>query len=919
MNNKKRHKRMNKRFRKLISSSHILIAVVTIIECLVLISFTTYSWIETASSLVIMNGPQSTTTTDNVNIDIADALNYEVNLDSAAENANLNLFYSHTKYYRYGKASSPDGETFYFPKKNNTSTLTTFRRGDTTDYNTSYIYFDFRINNTVGNKDFFFNDETQEKADVFAVSDPTDYFTDKSYSITENGSTKTYNKLEAIRRAMRISIVDTTGGDTHKNIYTPTGKEYQAQNGENSGKANIGVRKISDFGLSSGDNALFTSKKSKKTRVQVRIWFEYNDPDFIAAFGDITNSSVYNSEEYKAIAGVQIKINLFFGNADNNFRPFYFDDYTFSNTSGNVGGNLTLDNASNENYKVWFHCSNPDSPDTYNDYEMTREETSGGRTRWSAEGVSQTVTDYLQSTITTTRLNNCYFGYGPTVGGTPTYSWPVTAKPSAGTTEFIYNAYSRYKVSSTYYGSGCWNDISTVRLVRFRDYATVLVSNDFNRSTVANPNYQVINKKPVDHLFATNQATYNASGTNHYGTAAMFYDSTNSIFKSYVPSSWLDGTTYFRFNLDDNGYNGIDFSFAASNATAINGTDYIYTALGQDENYTLAYYNEHNAVSGSGNYIAPGFGTWGNIERIYLNTELIDYDVKKTDRYKVSVAGTDIDSTAKESIPMIPDDTGMIYTAYIPAGSGTTSSPFLKFVRLNNVNNNNAVNARWYSTARGSADTYYPVKVDAQTNTADTTRGYWKLSVLVDGTYENLIYDTLTDGDGQGMLEYSYDGLTYNTIMQDSSTAGSPATDTNRISASRWYVDSGNYNTVFYRWTPYYGADGNFGTSDDTVFVFTHRVSDGMYCVITEPESEVVIASGTPTQQRLSALQRLAQTGLNVTAEPSASETGSAAVETESTDEGSASSVSDSDPGVVQETDNGSSTGVDEESQADTE
>lgn len=870
---KNSRKKNSKKNQNMLSSSHIVIAVAALIECLILITFTTYSWIESASSLVIMNGPQSTTQTNNVNIDIADLLDYQVNLDSEANNADLNLFFSHTKYYRYGKASSYDGKTFYFPKKNNTNASGSFRKGDTTDYNTSYTYYDFRIHNTVGNKDFYFNDDTDEKRDIFRVTDTSGYFDNKTYTINEGGTNQTYNKIEAIRRAMRISIVDTTSGETKQAIYSPTGKQWTAQNGTSSGNtANAYARKIDDYGLNSNNgDKLFTSKKNKDTRVQVRIWFEMNDADFVTAFGNGTTVDI-TTDDYKAIAGVEININLSLGNADNNFRPFYFDDYTFSNTAGNVGGNLTMDNAANNNYKVWFHCYVKDS-NSYVPYEMNREETSGGRTRWSAEGVSQTITNYLSgadnsgdSGMTTNQLKGCYFNYG-TSASDNTYTWYLNQKPVDGTSEFIYNAYSRYKVGSAYYGSGCWNDRSTMQLLQFKDYATILVSNAFNRSA---SNFKIIQQNPVDHLFVNNMSSYDASGTAHYNTAGMFYDSTNEVFKSYVPQTWLGSGVYFRFNLGSTGYNGIDFAFSTGAAVPTNGTDYIYTAIGQDENYTLAYYDQHNAISGNGNYIAPGLGTWGAVEQIHLNAELIDYDIKSTDRFKFSVAGTDIGSTAKETCPLIPDASGMVYTAYIPSDSGADSSPYLKFVRLNNVNNNNSINARWYTVARGSSNTYYPVAIDADNDESITNRGYWNLSVLVDGTYENLIYTTLTDGDGQGKLEYSFDNLTFNTIMEDSSTADSPTTDLNRIDAYRWYVPCGSGATVYYRWTPYYGDDGELDGNDDTTFTFAHDTSGGLYCVITEPENAVTIPQNAPSEQRRS--MNLAATGFEASVEQSLSE-----------------------------------------------
>ena len=81
----KNRKRNSKKIadRRSLPSVHFLIAAIAIIECLILLSFTTYSWIESNSSLVIMNGPQTTTVDDTdsdnyVNIDIADTLNYEI-------------------------------------------------------------------------------------------------------------------------------------------------------------------------------------------------------------------------------------------------------------------------------------------------------------------------------------------------------------------------------------------------------------------------------------------------------------------------------------------------------------------------------------------------------------------------------------------------------------------------------------------------------------------------------------------------------------------------------------------------------------------------------------------------------------------------------------------------------------------------
>ena len=123
------------RAHRMLSLSHILIAVVALLECCVLLTFTTYSWIESSSSLIIMNGPKSTatTTTDIVNMDIVGQRKYRTVLTSGeATDADLNEFYSKVSYFNLAKASSPDGKTFYFPKENTANSgksLNSFRAG----------------------------------------------------------------------------------------------------------------------------------------------------------------------------------------------------------------------------------------------------------------------------------------------------------------------------------------------------------------------------------------------------------------------------------------------------------------------------------------------------------------------------------------------------------------------------------------------------------------------------------------------------------------------------------------------------------------------------------------------------------------------------------------------------------------------
>ncbi|MBQ9680421.1 MAG: hypothetical protein IJV48_07060 [Ruminococcus sp.] len=887
--NRKRNSKKNAD-RRTLPSVHVLIAVIAIIECLVLLSFTTYSWIESNSSLVIMNGPQTTTVDDTdpnnyINIDIADTLNYEINLDNTSPNADLNTFYRFTENFRYGKTSSADGKTFYFPKRNNTySAASTYRKGDTTDYNTSYTYFDFYIKNTVGNRDFFFSDKTDDAKNVFTLEDTENYFDGKTY--TDGGQTK--NKLDAIKSAMRLSISTEADNQTTTTIYSPNGSSYSAQNGltDNiSDKLSITTEKIEDYGINKNKDLnansrkkLFTSTKSstKRMKVSVRVWFEIMDPDFQKAFGFGTNQSNFNSADFNAIAGVAVNVNLTFANSANNYVPFYFDDYTFDTATANTGNNMTLANANNSAYKVWFHVWNPDT-NAYSDYEMERDTsvTSSEYTRWEAQNVPQLVTDHLQGSITTAHLNASYFTYGTSASATGK-RWYLYAQPGSSS-DFVYKAYSQTTDGTDTYGVGAWDIQMT--LVRFNDMATRVVTSGFNNESsnfkymnaVANAgantgkNYVFVNNTDAGNTYANN-FTADVART----TAAMYYDSAEEVFKAYVPSTWVadNGALYFNFSINGQFSQAqTNARYFARNATAHAGT-YQYTALGVHDNYDI------NLASGQSAY-AQGVGTWNDIEKINFSTELIDAYHKSAYRYFVSVGGSygRMENTAI-SYPMVPDAANMVYSAYIPAGLGSSSAD-LSFCRHNGVNTTLAMttynnpNVSWAASTRGSSATYYPVN-----ESASTSDGYWNLSVLVDGTYENLIYDTLTDADAlgtgsanTGMLEYSLDsGTTWTTLMDQGNT------DINRIDAYRWYVPC-NYGTVVqYRWTPYYGADKLFGTYDDTAFYFTHDTANGMYCVVTESGNEMTYNS-TPVIRRSVAL---AATGFDAQIEQSIGESAEA-------------------------------------------
>ena len=940
----------------MMTSVHVLIAVVAIIECLLLVTFTTFSWIESNSSLVIQNGPESSQVDTNVTkkMDIANRLNSVIDLSYAnTDFADLNSFFSEVRYFEFAKATSSDGRTLFFPCRNNTySTAGKYRRGDTIDYNTSYLYFDFIVSNrtagggTVENRDVYF-DEDASYSDIFTVT----------------GDNLTADQKEALRNAMRMSITTQVTNSSSVDTKILAKKAYSGSTGYQSIDVNnttlsrsyaydgtggttndkntwVTTYDIDDY-VYAIDNEnvvqstkLFVAKKNAETKVSVRIWFDVFDPDFRSEFGLDEEGFDFDDENsaYAKIPDATVGVKFRLKTSGNDLRTIYFDDYTFENTA--AGGHIT-DN--NEAYSVWFCAyqpgvaANEDHPARAAGYyyiPLERESSDATHTRWSASTATASMMEYLMNSgdysnatgvsSAAQRVEKTYFCYGDFSTKTAVYKWQLSAAPvDEG---FTYNAYS-YMPNSSYtpvgsangwsdcsgsgikLGVGVWQDdaATSMTLLKFRDMATAVVSgNNYNSGS----NYQIMNAAAVTdnhahYLVYANNYNNATAGNNFTGgvekiSAAMYYDAAAAVFKSYVPTGWLTATDGVSFTYCPSG----TFSnqkaalrwYSGASAATLNGGEYIYTALGYS-NSTGGNDLEHvgytpNVYSNTDGFL-KGVGTWSAVEQIKFSTEMIDDSLNPAYRYFIGYS----DSYSAGYYAMIPDASNMTFSAYVPAAKGSTSAE-INFLRYDAAKESAATTAApaayWYGHLRQNSygspySTFYPVDCTG-TSSVEYTHGYWNLSVLVDGTYENLIYDTLTDGSGAayaptvttgdedtvgsidysprvnyGLLEFSYDGSTWNTVCDDTTDTYAYSDADNSVYAKRhdryrFYVSAENHNVVYWRWTPYAAysctiyvvntADptGDNVTktyfADDTTFSYTHSVADasstGIYRVVTE-------------------------------------------------------------------------------------
>ena len=959
MNKKKKKlskKQMKNRIMKMSTSLRALLMIVAIIECVMMIAFSTYSWIETNSSLIIKNGPAFNDidhdTDDVTSLEIASKLKYKVNLTTSNDEswAELNDYFSSVKFFEFAKTTTPNGKTFFFPRSNNTyDNATAFRPGDTIDYNTSYLYFDFVLSNsTTENFNVYFDNTFDEN--IFTV-------TGGNFS-SDSETNEAYKN--ALRRAMRMSITTKAGnaseqttiyaynGDSTDAVtYTtiaPTGANLQDPTMDYQVTANSIKKSV--YATTNNvitSEKLFVARKNVDTRVSIRVWFELRDPTFEHQFGFDNNQNSYTTDEFKKISSAQIGVKFRLKTSLNDLRALNFDDYTFSTQQGAT--HLTDEE---DGYSVWFVAfqpavaaagARPERAAQMTAIQLQRDATNANFTRWSTPQTTDSMMNWLMGAdiYSTTASNDsahsgysentvanrytkCFFCYGDFATKTAKYCWQLTAAPAVDNGEYIYNAYSLQPSSSTSTvirnpqnnsdilrtgtfksGVGIWEDdtdYTTMSLLQVNDMTTGFTTGNYNASVSGSPNEKFMAAKAtgnsgyvlyannIDGFTGNNQAvnignstttTIHASGNIGAITAAMYYDSDEELFKSYVPTYWVTG--------DDNNasYKGVSVSYVpggtfnqsntamrwySSSPQHTGNSNYTYTALGYTKTYNDNSYLTESAVGNSTVY--TGVGTWGEVEKLSFSTELIDSDLNAAYKYAIGINSYSDSGQTWDYYAMVPDETNMTFYAYVPKDIGKESAE-ISFARYASYSTH-TIGPCWFANVRGSYKTFYPVSlggVYAEPSLTKYKRGYWNVSVLVDGTYENLIYDTLTDGNGNtyaplvsgntldytprnnyGKLEYSYTGQdnTWITVCDDTQNLTLDLQNGGMIDRYRFYAPAENHATVYWRWTPYAGytvtvtpAQGDPETTeyDETVFNYVHNTSTGIYKLITEAPNTV--------------------------------------------------------------------------------
>lgn len=170
-----------------------LLSIVALVEIIMIIAVSTFSWVETISSIKISNEGKiaQIDTYTYTDAEVGSSYNEPINLSDyfrASGNAHLSA------------ASSADGLNFFFPRVASVgNNAQAFRKGTINDKNTNYISFSFKVKAMGNNQNFFFSKVPTFKADNEVITDKNDI----RLAITvadSNGnaeSTRIYSYIEA--------------------------------------------------------------------------------------------------------------------------------------------------------------------------------------------------------------------------------------------------------------------------------------------------------------------------------------------------------------------------------------------------------------------------------------------------------------------------------------------------------------------------------------------------------------------------------------------------------------------------------------------------------------------------------------------------------------------------------------------------
>ncbi len=757
-------KKLNKFFSSK-SSKNSIISIVALIECLLVLGLTTFSWIESMSSLKIKGD----------DLLITEGINHDFNYNSNSKQiVDLNTYFNDTARFSFAKASSADGNSFYFARPNNT-----YRLGDTTDFNTTYYNFDFNLIST--KTSFYF-----KSADIFSIKDDVDYLDEDGNEISLTSDQKdaievaflkafriavsTDNLKDAVSKATTVYSQDGVATSAVKNA-TPT------TNSQN--PTAYSAKVYSDANAANQANYVFQGNEGE-LNVNVKIWFEEKDATLSTLLKTAGYSSLKESDIVASLLGTEVSIDLQFVSDGTKYSELTFNDYSLSTS------------ATNSTSKMYF-CYINGSEKSY--YPMTISSTNEDRVTWvtcddSGNAGSLVPEDYITDVTKTPANGYFFYGFVNSSGvATEKYKWPLSVDKNENSNT-VYNALSLINTATTTVGVGYWADYDIIP-VEFVDRTTSCVDTSYNAGA-----YQ----------FVSDNRLYVSSGTNTTPTK-MIYHQKEDVYRAYI----LEDDFNSRNETITYNYTNVDYYNADNVKVSWN--------VGYDENshrYTALGYSANGAVDSLATKVS-GIGTYDEVKCIKFSAELIDTTVLTNPgyRFKVKYDNTEFYMATDGSDPLL-------WYAYIPE-----SVTDISFDCRNGYNSTATVNAHWDAGTIGNTiNTFYATKFNG-----DTSSGLWNLVVLVDGTSDNLVNETLTNS--------SYTGATL--VYTDSSAKTTDISVNGKIDSYRWNTGEIRKDCTFveFVWTAYTDSDIYTHTYFNYKINFPEPLNGIYYYTVTEAGSIV--------------------------------------------------------------------------------
>ena len=797
----------------------VVLAVVALLEVILMVGFASYSWIESISSLVIRG--------DNMIVEGNRAYQFEVKSAGAA--VDLHRFFYDVDRFLFARATSPDGKMMYFPTTSDSS----FRPGDTTDYNINYYCIDTEVFNSTGSKKNYFLKDYAEGEKLFTVTG-----LDTAYDIGD-GSTVDLNTVA--ENALRLSIENHTSESVlvfsdagHRSLNVPTAANPAVTTASLSSSTTTPYEYDPDYDEETNRTKtdICAVPANSALKLTFRIWFEFKD--YAAGDTSITTlTSSMTDEQKKAFfaefADAKVTVDFMFKNTDSDTVSFYFDDYsaaTFASVeaSATTDGNLAYQDSGA--YLMYFAYYNTSvDPNAWVYKKMVPTTYDSEHILWRTASDDLLPVDTINKKERENLENDSaawgasYFFYGTVTGEvgseTPTVirKWTLDSAPVATAAQdgaYSYIAYGYTGNNTSGYDDtqcfGKWRgsgEANNPTLITFDDKLCDNTAYDYNIGA-----YAPIGTNEMFLSTATSMGSSNAKNT-----VRMRYDSASGLFKGYLPLSETDAGDPIVFYYAPNGY-GSSYTLKFDATAGRTATQHDYTAYDYDSTGALS-----SLSSGT------GYGTWGDVQLITFSTELIDHVNDPDYRYKITYSYTHSSSVVSHAANMAGAADNLSMYAYIPAD--VTTVGFKRY-------DEDVLEATWADSTIGTDKVFYPIEITTATGESNP-RGWWNITVLVDGTRDGLISAIMAEVKvPAATLEYSYDGTTYYNMV--------------KIDDYRWCVP--NLDTtqasVHYKFTAYTSGDKATEEAEttlghsDAVFTFYHEfsTSSGIYYYITEyPQS----------------------------------------------------------------------------------